>query len=290
MPMTSPLEIGLSLRHTLQASSSALRTVAEAAEEHGLHSLWVPHHTVIPTDYASRYPYQADDRLPFPSDTVYGDALTVLSHLGGMTERLRLGTNVIPMYTQHPVALAKQAATVDALSGGRLELGIGTGWLAEEAEVLGVPTDHRAARLDEAIDLMRAAWTGEPFTHQGRFWTLPSLVVSPAAPQGPDLPIWIGGGSPAARRTIASRAVGSFLPPGAAGEQLLAEMRLALSPEKRLAIPMAVERDFDAEHVLAGCRRLHQAGVSLLVLYTSTEAAGARDTIVRFGEEILPRL
>jgi alkanesulfonate monooxygenase SsuD/methylene tetrahydromethanopterin reductase-like flavin-dependent oxidoreductase (luciferase family) len=103
----------------------------------------VPHHTVIPTDYASRYPYQTDNRLPFPPDTVYGDALTVLSHLAGMTERLRLGTNVIPMYTQHPVALAKQAATVDSLSGGRLGLGIGTGWLAEEAEVLNLPTPGR---------------------------------------------------------------------------------------------------------------------------------------------------
>ncbi|MDT2003832.1 TIGR03619 family F420-dependent LLM class oxidoreductase [Rhodococcus opacus] len=206
------LRIGLSLRHTLQEDPLALLELARVCDAVGLDSLWVPHHTIVPTSYASRYPYQRDNKLPFPADTLYSDSLTLLSYVAGVTTRVRLGTNVIPLITQHPLALAKQAATVDHLSRGRLELGLGSGWLTEEGAALGQPTDKRARRLNEAIDILRKAWTGQPFAHEGGLWQFPELVSSPAPVQGPDIPIWLGGSSPAIIEIIRTRASGAILP------------------------------------------------------------------------------
>ena len=259
------------------------------AEDAGLHSVWVPHHTLMPVEYDSVYPYQGSQRLPFPPNTIYGDALGVLAHVAAVTERIRLATNVVPLITQHPLALAKQAATVDHLSGGRLELGLGGGWLREEGEILGQPTDRRGARLAEAVSLLRAAWTGEPFTHDGRFWSVPASVICPAPSQGSRIPLWIGGGGPAVMRTVREDGAGLVLPPWQAGRDMLARLRPEL-PHTPFAIPLEVPSDFDAGEILDDVAALAAAGAALVILYTAVDPPAAHDTVGRFAEQVVPRL
>ncbi|PBC57941.1 LLM class F420-dependent oxidoreductase [Rhodococcus sp. ACPA1] len=285
-----PLKVGLSLRHTLQANPLALAELARVCDAVGLDSLWLPHHTIIPTDYASRYPYQKDSKLPFPADTLYSDSLTLLSYVAAVTTHVRLGTNVIPLITQHPLALAKQAATVDHLSGGRLELGLGSGWLTEEGTVLGQPTNKRARRLSETIDILRKAWTGQPFTHEGEFWQFPELVCSPAAAQGSDIPIWLGGSSPAVVEIIRTRGSGAILPPGDAGEEILAQLRPLLPADRDIISPMVVSPDSSDDDILRSLESWHRRGVAGVILLSPPDTDIAIPLMRRIGEHVLPRL
>ncbi len=159
-----------------------------AAEERGLDSVWVNHH-VINVGYIA-------DRL---GDRPYYDALTVLSWVGARTERVRLGTSVLVMPYLHPMVLAKELATLDRLSGGRVVAGLGVGSLPEENQILGVGYDDRGARSDEFIEVMQALWGPGPADYEGGDYRLDGVVASPK-PAG-DLDIWIGGsGAPARRR------------------------------------------------------------------------------------------
>lgn len=273
------MDLGFSMRHTIQTSPRHLRMIAVTAEERGFRSLWVPEHTVVPTEYESRYPYQPDARLPFPADTVYCDALGVLDHIAAVTETVRLSTSVIPIISRHPLALAKQAATVDLLSGGRLELGIGAGWLAEEATALGLPANKRGARLDETIEILRKAWTGRPFSHQGELWQIPEVVVSPAPAQGVDVPLWIGGGSPRAIRTIARSGFGAILPPGPPGVEMLPRIRAELPDAAKIAIPLAVSGTAPNDNLVERCTELRRAGADQIVIVSDADPQSALDTV-----------
>jgi probable F420-dependent oxidoreductase len=193
------------------ADGVALREVAVAAEDLGYSSIWSTEHIAIPMEIRSRYPF-SDDGIPsFRADAKWFEGMITLGFAAAVTSRIRLGTAVIPLFNRDPLSLAKQAATVDCLSGGRLELGLGAGWLAEEAAVLGHPSDRRGQRLDEAIDLLRTAWVEHPVEHHGEFYDVPPVGVSPKPIQGADIPIWIGGASPAALRTTVSRAQGNIV-------------------------------------------------------------------------------
>lgn len=163
--------------------------LAVAAEERGLDSVWVNHH-VINVGYVA-------DRL---GDRPYYDALTVLSWVGARTERVRLGTSVLVLPYLHPMVLAKELATLDQLSGGRVIAGLGVGSLPEENEILGVPYADRGRRSDEAIEVMRALWAPGAADHDGADHRLDGVVASPK-PRQPELEVWIGGsGGPARRR------------------------------------------------------------------------------------------
>jgi alkanesulfonate monooxygenase SsuD/methylene tetrahydromethanopterin reductase-like flavin-dependent oxidoreductase (luciferase family) len=133
--------------------------IAVAAEEIGFHSIWVSEHTVHPVRIESQYPFGGKYRervnREFPEMTV------ALGYMAAVTNRIRLGTAVVPIVTRHPLFLAKQAATVDALSHGRLELGLGAGWLWEEAMALGQQHDRANERLGESIEILRRAWSEE---------------------------------------------------------------------------------------------------------------------------------
>jgi alkanesulfonate monooxygenase SsuD/methylene tetrahydromethanopterin reductase-like flavin-dependent oxidoreductase (luciferase family) len=141
---------------------------AQAAESAGFESIWVFEHAVIPADYASRYPYNPEGRITIEDDDL-PDPLTLLAYLAGVTDRLRLGTGVLILPQRSPVLCAKECATIDSLSNGRMLLGIGVGWLREEAEAVGTSFDNRGARTDEAIEVMRTLWRDEEATFDGRF-------------------------------------------------------------------------------------------------------------------------
>jgi alkanesulfonate monooxygenase SsuD/methylene tetrahydromethanopterin reductase-like flavin-dependent oxidoreductase (luciferase family) len=122
-----------------------------------------------------------------------------------------LGVAVVPLITTNPITLAKQSATIDLLSNGRFELGVGAGWLVEEGEALGNPVDHRTARLEETIDVLRLAWSRPTFRYDGRFIKVPEVGVNPRPLQAERLPLWIGGHGDAAIKIAAKRDAGLFV-------------------------------------------------------------------------------
>jgi probable F420-dependent oxidoreductase len=276
------MEIGVVLTRAL-SSRNDLARVAREADALGLHSLWITEHIAIPSEIKSRYPYSDDGRPTFRIDSAWHEAMVALGFLAGVTERVRLGTAVIPLFNRDPLSLAKQAASVDVLSDGRLELGLGAGWLAEEAQLLGHPHDHRGARLDECIDILRKAWTGTSFEHRGRFWDYPWAVgVHPQPRQGAELPIWIGGESERALRTTVERAQGNLLWQAEPAEVADFRRRLdALKPGLKLAVSMIVDKDRDP---LEKAAAIAEAGADRVLLMDYADVETSILNLRRFAQ------
>src|SRR5262245_39852766 len=168
----------------------------------GSDSLWAGDHVAIPHEIQSRYPYSDTGAFPLPPEASFLEPLTTLALVAAVTERVRLGTTVLVLPHRHPVLTAKMLATLDHLSGGRVILGAGVGWMREEVELLGAPFDRRVAWTDEASRIIRARWTGTA-AHRGEFFAFDEISVMPRPARG-TIPIWIGGHTgPALRRVVA---------------------------------------------------------------------------------------
>jgi probable F420-dependent oxidoreductase len=189
-------------------------------ERCGFESIVVVEHTVLVTRYDSVYPYDSSGRVGLTADCPIPDPLDLLAFLAGHTTRLGLATGVLVLPNHHPVVLAKRAATVDALSGGRLRLCVGVGWLKEELEACGVEFDSRGRRADEQLAVLRALWADRPqgASFHGEFFNFDDVMSYPK-PAGERLPIHIGGHSRAAARR-AGRLGDGFQPLGVTGPQL----------------------------------------------------------------------
>jgi probable F420-dependent oxidoreductase len=194
---------------------------ARHVEACGFESIVAVEHTVLATRYDSVYPYDPSGRVELVSDCPVPDPLDLLSFLAGHTDRLGLATGVLVLPNHHPVVLAKRAATVDALSGGRLRLCVGVGWLREEIEACGTEFESRGRRADEQIAVLRALWDQQPdgVTHHSEFFAFENVVCSPKPIAGQHLPVHIGGHSKAAARR-AGRFGDGFQPLGVTGAQL----------------------------------------------------------------------
>lgn len=173
--------------------------MAQAAESAGADSLWVNDHIVMVDVPGSIYPYTPDGRIPWPMDRKFFDALTTLSFVAAVTHRCTVGTAVLILPQRPVLHLAKAAASIDALSNGRLVLGVGVGWFREEMEALGFDFASRGKRADEMLEVLRNCWTGHPRPFVGQTLTIgEGIVMEPRPPGGP--PVLIGGMSPAAYR------------------------------------------------------------------------------------------
>lgn len=173
----------------------------QTAEAAGFASLWASEHVVFFEDYAPTYPYAASGRPPMEADTAMMEPLNLLSFIAAKTKRIRLGTGVFLLPQRNPVYTAKETATVDVLSGGRLDFGIGVGWLREEFEAVDVPFEERGARCDEYIEILKRLWTKDIAEFSGRFYQLAPCIQKPQPVQRPHPPILVGGTSaPAIRR------------------------------------------------------------------------------------------
>ena len=184
-----------------------LRAVAMAAERLGFATIWAPEHVVLLEEYASKYPYSSG-QFPGPANLPIADPFTTLAYVAAATSTIRLGTGICLVPEHNPVVLAKTAATLDRLSGGRFILGAGVGWLAEEFTALGVPFERRGARTREYIEIMRKLWTEPRSSHAGEFVNFTGVVSYPKPVSDPKLslggiPVWFGGESAAALRRVA---------------------------------------------------------------------------------------
>ncbi len=173
--------------------------MASELESAGFESLWVSDHVVMPAAVRSHYPFAADGRPTWPMDTPYFDAMIALAVIATVTSRAVIGTAVLVLPQRQPVILAKEAASIDVLSGGRLTLGIGAGWLAEEFEALGAPFEGRGSRFVEWVRLLRACWEGDPPAIEGAHYRLPAGVLCRPTPTHA-IPLLVGGDSETALR------------------------------------------------------------------------------------------
>jgi len=166
----------------------------------GVEGVAVSDHVCVPAQVTTRYPYTGR-AAELPVDTEFPDPVALLAALGARTSRLRLMSHVLIVALRHPVVLAKELATVSALTGGRLDLGIGTGWLREEFDAVGVAFGRRGARTDEALAVMQRLWTGEPVNYGGNEFQLPTVASRPT-PRG-QIAVLGGGHSARALRRAA---------------------------------------------------------------------------------------
>jgi probable F420-dependent oxidoreductase len=202
------MRFGAVLMYERLSEPDFLVGAGQLMEEMGFDSLWLADHVVVPTGYSSVYPYNAEGRVPTEH---YPEPLVSLALLAGLTSRIELGTAVLVLPQRNPILLAKQVATLDAISRGRVRLGVGVGWLREEFEALGAEFGRRGARADEYIDAMRALWTEDEPQFKGEYVELDgsfSMVPRPSRRGG--VAVVIGGHSSAAARRAGRRGDGFF--------------------------------------------------------------------------------
>ncbi|HEX4161139.1 MAG TPA: LLM class F420-dependent oxidoreductase, partial [Acidimicrobiales bacterium] len=197
MPTASPM-----------TTNGLLDLVAAGAEERGIGTIWVGEHVVLFTEYESQYPYAEDGRIPAPPGSGLLDPMVTLTYLAARTETVRLGTAMLLLPQRNPVYVAKEVATLDWLSGGRVDLGIGVGWLKEEFDVLNTPWPRRGKRTDEYLEVLHTLWTDDVSSFTGETYQLPPCEMFPKPLQDPQPPIHIGGETPAALRRAARHGQG----------------------------------------------------------------------------------
>jgi probable F420-dependent oxidoreductase len=173
--------------------------MAAALEDAGFESLWTSDHVVMPRSVTSTYPFSATGEITWDVDSPWYDAMVAVTLMAAATTRCEVGVAVLVLPLRHPVVFGKQVASIDSLFGGRVALGVGAGWLAEEFAALDVPFDSRGRRLEEWIGLLRECWTGSPGEFRGEHYTLPAGVVCQPTPAR-STPLLVGGMSKAALR------------------------------------------------------------------------------------------
>ncbi|MGV0645941.1 LLM class F420-dependent oxidoreductase [Mycolicibacterium sp. XJ879] len=217
------------------ADPAYMAAFAAHLEACGFESVVVVEHTVLMTQYSSVYPYDPSGRVELPADCVVPDPLELLTFLSAHTQRLGLATGVLVLPNHHPVVLAKRVATLDALSGGRVRLCVGVGWLKEEIEACGTDFASRGRRADEQLEVMRLLWEdrADGVSFHGEFFDFDHAMCYPKPVAA--IPITIGGHSAAAARR-AGRLGDGFQPLGVSGadlDKLVAIMRASAQQHGR---------------------------------------------------------
>ena len=263
-----------------------------SAEAAGFESVWTIEHVVYPDDYASAYPYSPDGRMAAVPSTPMPDPLVWLAYVASATSTLRLATGILILPQRNPVVLAKELATLDHLSGGRVELGIGVGWLQEEFDALGVPWARRGARTDEYVAAMRALWAGDGASFAGEFAAFTRVSSNPKPVRGV-IPIVVGGHSKAAAER-AGRLGDGFFP----GRSTVPELTELIDHMRQVAAdhdrdPLAIQVTAAAAGVfgddpVGAVEELATIGVSRVGVPSFALMRGdATDNMVAFAERVI---
>ncbi|PYM99161.1 MAG: LLM class F420-dependent oxidoreductase [Candidatus Rokuibacteriota bacterium] len=275
------------------ANGPAAVELAQAAEAAGFDSIWTVEHVVVPHGYQSRYPYSDTGRMGSGlEDFPIPDPLIWLTYIASATRTLKLGTAILILPQRNPVITAKAVASLDHLAGGgRVLLGIGVGWLAEEFATLGVPFEDRGARTDEYVAAMRALWSQERASFSGRFVSFRNVFCRPLPPNR-RIPIIVGGDTKAAARR-AGRIGDGYFPARGAPAELYDEMRRAAVEAGRN--PDDIEITAAAPAEISEIEALAKRGVSRVAVPVSGAAglpAQVRtpDDVLRYGKDVIARL
>jgi probable F420-dependent oxidoreductase len=265
-----------------------LTHLATTAERCGVESLWVVEHVVIPVGYESKYPYDPSGKLPAPEQVPMPDPLIALAYAAAVTTTIKLATGIVILPQRHPLYVAKEVASLDVLSHGRMIFGIGIGWLKEEFEALGIPFDDRAARTAEAVRAIRSLWKPEAEPFQGKFFRWGKVESNPKPVQQPGVPIVVGGHTELSARRAARYGDGFF--PGVAEEDKLVWLLGIMRDEctKLGRDPSTIEvTSGRAAPDLDGVKRLRDLGVSrFMVPPPAFDPDGITQGLEQLGELI----
>jgi probable F420-dependent oxidoreductase len=288
------MKFGLAFASSIGTDQESALAITRTAEAAGFESVWGGEHVIMPSTIESPYPYTSDGKIPATPETQIPDPLIWLAYVSAVAPSLRLGTCILILPQRNPLVLAKELATLDHLTGGKVELGIGVGWMKEEFEALGVPWERRGARTDEYIEALRTIWSGSHVEFHGEFVDFDPLTSTPQPIQGKDVPILVGGDTPAAMRRAARYADGYF--PGESNSERLAELIATVRAECQ-----AHDRDPDSIEINAmfiaqlgdpeaGIEEMRQLGVGRAMVPAFAFAGdGGLDRLAEFGERyVLP--
>ena len=256
----------------------------DAAERLGYESVWLPEHLVLPVAM-SRSPRPGEDHPPIPPTTPVFDAFTYLAFLAARTTTVRLGTHVYNIGLRHPFVSARAAATLDIVSGGRFEFGIGASWLEQEWIAAGLDFSTRGRRVDEIVGVVKRLWSEPTVEHRGEFFDFEAVAFEPKPVQDPWPPILVGGESVAALRRAAQLGdgwvgMGHTFESAAASIRTLDELRAAAGRADtpfQICLGGRVESRTDVE-------RFEALGVTRLMVSPWTRSPDAVDGLARFAD------
>ena len=265
---------------------------AKACEDTGIESLWTVEHVVVPAGYQAQYPYSDSGRMPGPENSPIPDPLVWLSYVAACTKTIKLGTGILILPQRHPVYTAKEVATLDVLSGGRMILGIGIGWMKDEFDVLGIPFDERVSRTEEACSALRTLWKPGANAFKGEHYHWDALESNPKPVQEGGVPIVVGGHVKGAARR-AARVGDGFFPMKTEGgrlQELLDAMSDECAKQGRDPKQIEVTTSMPGMH-LDAIKALEDQGVSRLVLGPPAfDRDGIQKGLDKFGNDVLAKL
>jgi probable F420-dependent oxidoreductase len=236
--------------------------MAQAVDDSGIESLWTVEHVVVPQGYASAYPYSGSGKMPGDETSPITDPLAWIAFMAGLTKNVRLATGILILPQRNPVVLAKECATIDVLSEGRLTLGVGIGWLEEEFNAIGVPFGERVARTEEYVQALRTLWSTDE-TFDGEFTKFNQARSYPKPVQSDGIPIVVGGHTKAAARR-AGRIGDGFFPGRGDFPVLFDECRKAAKDAGR--DPDAVELTVGGIPSVDFAKQMQDLGVTRIVM------------------------
>ena len=273
------------------AKPAAAAAMAAAAEVAGFESLWTVEHVVVPQGYESTYPYDPSGKMPGGEEMAIPDPLVWLAYVAAATSTIRLATGILIVPQRNPVVLAKELATLDMMSGGRLELGIGVGWLEEEFDAIGVPFAGRGARTDEYVAAMRALWADQPASFHGDHVDFDDCILLPAPVRG-TIPVHVGGHTDVSARRAGRLGDGFF--PGRGSHEELAHLfdvvrRTAQEHDRDPATIQLTSGGQGAIGSRAGeeVERLAALGVERVILPGFLFWNDTEDALARYGDEVI---
>ena len=287
------MKIGLIPCNVGVTSIDMMVHMAKTAEAVGLESLWTFEHAIVPIDYQSPYPYSADGKMGATPETNFVDPLIALAALAAHTTTLRLGTGVNILPQVNPLMLAKQAASLDFVSQGRLLLGLGIGWLKEEFEALGVPFERRGARFADYVEAMRKVWSGETVEHRSDFVQWTNFKSYPVPVQNP-LPLVIGGSKKNALRRVARYGQGWYAPAATvdqvAGMLPALDEACAAEGRKRSDIEITTMYIPAMEPPAETIPRYRDLGIGRLVIPLQALGDNPMEAVERLGDDVIAKI
>ena len=284
------MKFGLAFASSISIDGATAADVCRRADVAGFESLWGGEHVILPSRIESSYPYTADGKIPAEPETAIPDPLIWLAFAAAAAPRMRLGTCILIVPQRNPLILAKELATLDQLSGGKVELGLGIGWLREEFDALGVPWERRGARNDEYIEAMQTLWSGPEVEFHGEFVDFPPVTCSPRPVQA-SIPILVGGDTDAAIDR-AVRLADGYLPGEGDVERLaalIARVHHAAEDAGRDPDSIEINAMFGAQmsDPIPGAERLAELGVRRIMVPAFFFAGpGGFDRLDAFAEVI----
>ena len=266
--------------------------LATTAEDVGIESLWTVEHVVVPVGYESTYPYDPSGRMPGPENSPIFDPILPLTYAAAITSKIKLATGVVILPQRHPFYIAKEAATLDVLSGGRAILGIGVGWLEEEFDALGIPFQTRASRTRETVEAMRQLWSPGAKSFEGKHFQWGEVESNPKPVQEGGVPIVVGGHTEIAAKRAARYGDGFF--PAMVSEEQLASLTGIMRAECEKVGRDPSEIELTTTFMLPDLdliRRLEDQGVERLITAPpGFDRDGLSRGLEQFANEVIAKL